>query len=168
MMKNILFLFLFILIGCFPSKLQLSIEPKYYEYVDKDTMEITAYSIDGRKLILYSGTDIKYDENGNVISKYTYKDGKPDGEWIENALSSELGDISKISEDSQSVSIVGLDSMNIIYKDGIEMKITNVVIQATFDHLQSKVIKIKTTTTQTRMNKEDNWKIAEISEEIIE
>ena len=151
MIKKLLPLLLLILVGCIPSHIPLSTPPKYYEYIDEDTQEITTYSIttNGKRLVLYSGTDITYDEDGKVLSKQTYKDGKPDGEWIETSAIISISD-----------GIVVKDFKKIfttIYEDGIEIEVTEVRISPN---------KIETTTSS-RIGSEDNWKMT-FSEEIIE
>ena len=147
-MKKLLPLLLLILIGCITSKPPLLTPPKYYQYLDQDTQEITTYSIDGSRLVLYSGTHIQYDEDGNVISKYTYKDGKPDGEWIDIVVV----DGEWIDEGWGTRST----THTIIYEDGIDIKSTRV-------HIFDNTI---TTSIMTRIDSSNNWKVTSSEQEI--
>tara|TARA_B000000609_G_C23929258_1_gene217663 strand:- start:29 stop:583 length:555 start_codon:yes stop_codon:yes gene_type:complete len=91
-MKKLLPLLLLILIGCSESELPEK-EYEYYIYYEPHFFEpdsskldegVIYYEInpnfDGQTLRLYNGTDVRYDENGELIEKLVIKNGRRDGE----------------------------------------------------------------------------------------
>lgn len=90
-MKKLLLLLLLILIGCSESELPEK-EYEYYMYLEPHFFEPDSSKLDegviyyeiipnssGQILRLYNGTDVRYNENGELIKKLVIKNGRRDG-----------------------------------------------------------------------------------------
>ena len=131
-MKKLLLLLLLILIRCSESELPEK-EYEYYIYYEPHFFEpdsskldegVIYYEIDpnfdGQVLRLYNGTDVRYNENGELIKKLVIKNGRRDGTQIykeRDLVSNEIYFSNEIFKNG-----VSMKSFVFMINDTLEMK----------------------------------------------
>ena len=131
-MKKLLLLLLLILIGCSESELPEK-EYEYYMYLEPHFFEPDSSKLDegviyyeiipnssGQMLRLYNGTDVRYNENGELIEKLVIKNGRRDGEQFvidHDVVSNEIYFSNEIFKNG-----VSMESFVFMINDTLEMK----------------------------------------------